>query len=195
MTGSRPAGLPHSAISGSPRVCHSPELLAAYHGLPRLRVPRHPPHAFLRLTTKTDQAELTRIASKRVTFSCEKVISIKDSSIPRSTIHPLSNSDDPQGPKAKGSTIESGWTECVEAKRLRDVFTHLGVSYSRSVKEVIQPQVPLRLPCYDFAPVTALAFGRLVSLRSSDTDFGRSQLPWRDGRCVQGPGTYSPWRS
>ena len=31
-----------------------------------------------------------------------------------------------------------------------------------SVKEVIQPQVPLRLPCYDFAPVTTLAFGRLV---------------------------------
>ena len=31
-----------------------------------------------------------------------------------------------------------------------------------SVKEVIQPQVPLRLPCYDFAPVTALAFGGLV---------------------------------
>ena len=29
-------------------------------------------------------------------------------------------------------------------------------------KEVIQPQVPLRLPCYDFAPVTALAFGGLV---------------------------------
>ena len=28
-----------------------------------------------------------------------------------------------------------------------------------SVKEVIQPQVPLRLPCYDFAPVTALALG------------------------------------
>ena len=32
----------------------------------------------------------------------------------------------------------------------------------RPRKEVIQPQVPLRLPCYDFAPVTALAFGRLV---------------------------------
>ena len=36
-----------------------------------------------------------------------------------------------------------------------------GSPYSRSVKEVIQPQVPLRLPCYDFAPVTRLAFGRL----------------------------------
>ena len=29
----------------------------------------------------------------------------------------------------------------------------------RSRKEVIQPQVPLRLPCYDFAPVTELTFG------------------------------------
>jgi hypothetical protein len=38
-----------------------------------------------------------------------------------------------------------------------------GVGPTRmSVKEVIQPQVPLRLPCYDFAPVTALAFGRLI---------------------------------
>ena len=26
-------------------------------------------------------------------------------------------------------------------------------------KEVIQPQVPLRLPCYDLAPVTELTFG------------------------------------
>jgi hypothetical protein len=63
---------------------------------------------------------------------------------------------------AKGSTIESGWTECVETKRLRDAFAAVKGSYSRSVKEVIQPQVPLRLPCYDFAPVTALAFGRLA---------------------------------
>ena len=31
-----------------------------------------------------------------------------------------------------------------------------------SVKEVIQPQVPLRLPCYDFAPVIRLAFGGLA---------------------------------
>ena len=27
-------------------------------------------------------------------------------------------------------------------------------------KEVIQPQVPLRLPCYDFIPVTAHSVGR-----------------------------------
>ncbi len=29
-------------------------------------------------------------------------------------------------------------------------------------KEVIQPQVPLRLPCYDFIPVTNLTLGRCV---------------------------------
>ena len=32
------------------------------------------------------------------------------------------------------------------------------VSTRCSRKEVIQPQVPLRLPCYDFAPVTELTF-------------------------------------
>jgi hypothetical protein len=26
-------------------------------------------------------------------------------------------------------------------------------------KEVIQPQVPLRLPCYDFTPITGQTFG------------------------------------
>jgi hypothetical protein len=64
--------------------------------------------------------------------------------------------------QAKGSTIESGWTECVEAKRLRETFPPSEDGLLGSVKEVIQPQVPLRLPCYDFAPVTALAFGRLA---------------------------------
>ena len=29
----------------------------------------------------------------------------------------------------------------------------------RLLKEVIQPQVPLRLPCYDFTPVANLAVG------------------------------------
>ncbi len=31
------------------------------------------------------------------------------------------------------------------------------ISFSR--KEVIQPHLPVRLPCYDFTPVTDLTFG------------------------------------
>ena len=41
----------------------------------------------------------------------------------------------------------------------------------------------LRLsPSYQFYPRQLLAV----------TDFRHPQLPWLDGRCVQGPGTYSP---
>ena len=29
-------------------------------------------------------------------------------------------------------------------------------------KEVIQPQVPLRLPCYDLVPITEFALGPLI---------------------------------
>ena len=32
-------------------------------------------------------------------------------------------------------------------------------------KEVIQPQVPLRLPCYDFTPITNPTFGSSFSKR------------------------------
>lgn len=38
----------------------------------------------------------------------------------------------------------------------------LGDSRYSSRKEVIQPQVPLRLPCYDLVPVTELTFGTPV---------------------------------
>ena len=36
-------------------------------------------------------------------------------------------------------------------------------------KEVIQPQVPLRLPCYDLVPITNLALGRCFLAVSSRT--------------------------
>ena len=59
-------------------------------------------------------------------------------------------------------------------------------------KEVIQPHLPIRLPCYDFTPVISPAFSSFLSWI---TDFGHYQLPWCDGRCVQDPGTYSPRHS
>ena len=58
-------------------------------------------------------------------------------------------------------------------------------------KEVIQPHLPIRLPCYDFTPVANPTFGSVL-LKGQATDFGYYRLPWCDGRCVQGPGTYSP---
>ena len=45
-------GLPHSEISGSQIVCISPELIAAYHVLHRLLVPRHLPYALSSLIVR-----------------------------------------------------------------------------------------------------------------------------------------------
>jgi len=55
---------------------------------------------------------------------------------------------------------------------------------------VIQPHLPVRLPCYDLTPVTGLTLG--ASLLRWASDFECYRFPWFDGRCVQFPGTYSP---
>ena len=44
------ARFPHSEISGSKCICHSPKLFAAYYVFHRLLVPRHPPCALCCLT-------------------------------------------------------------------------------------------------------------------------------------------------
>ena len=41
------------------------------------------------------------------------------------------------------------------------------LSPRRSRKEVFQPHLPVRLPCYDLAPVTSFALGRSSRLRTS----------------------------
>ena len=38
-----------------------------------------------------------------------------------------------------------------------------------SRKEVFQPHLPVRLPCYDLAPVTCITLGRSLRLRTSGT--------------------------
>src|SRR6516164_4362620 len=53
-----PAGFPHSDIPGSKTVCSSPRLIAAYHVLHRLLVPRHPPCALSSLTGITKVLQL-----------------------------------------------------------------------------------------------------------------------------------------
>ena len=51
LTGSSPAGLPHSEIPGSMDICSSPRLIAACHVLHRLLMPRHSPCALFSLTS------------------------------------------------------------------------------------------------------------------------------------------------
>ena len=44
---------------------------------------------------------------------------------------------------------------------IRDVF--------HSRKEVFQPHLPVRLPCYDLAPITSFTLGRSLRSRTSGT--------------------------
>ena len=48
-------GFPHSEISGSQLICNSPKLIAAYHVLHRLLMPRHSPCALISLTYSLGQ--------------------------------------------------------------------------------------------------------------------------------------------
>ena len=42
----------------------------------------------------------------------------------------------------------------------RTTLTPFCLSSRRSRKEVFQPHLPVRLPCYDLAPITSFALGR-----------------------------------
>ena len=42
------------------------------------------------------------------------------------------------------------------------VLSHSPSSFAFLRKEVIQPQVLLRLPCYDFTPITSFTFGGVL---------------------------------
>src|SRR5699024_4185669 len=79
-------------------------------------------------------------------------------------------------------------------KALAYVFRHCTVALAFRLilrKEVIQPHLPIRLPCYVSPPIIGPTFGGWLP-EGYRTDFGCYRLSWCDGRCVQGPGTYSP---
>ena len=67
-----PAGFPHSDIPGSKPVCGSPRLIAAYHVLHRLLVPRHPPCALSSLTGISKVHSLC--ITQRLVFDCQRAI-------------------------------------------------------------------------------------------------------------------------
>ena len=102
---------------------------------------------------------------------------------------------------AQGLTIVFGMGTGVSPERIAtgkvlflttEQQNNLYLSFLR--KEVIQPHLPIRLPCYDFTPVTGSTFDSSL-LKGWVTGFGHFRLPWCDGRCVQDPGTYSPQHS
>ena len=56
-------------------------------------------------------------------------------------------------------------------ERLTSVSSNHRCTFSKGIsrKEVFQPHLPVRLPCYDLAPVTSFTLGRSLRLRTSGT--------------------------
>ena len=157
--GISPHGLPHSDICGSQRICRSPQLFAACHVLLRLREPRHPPCA-LSCSVISFITELSSICCRHRFARCETLLCFYSClSLNRllpvlASIMSLFSSGGLRGGQAAQSCI----------------FFHSDkplVSLHFSRKEVFQPHLPVRLPCYDLAPVTDFALGRASRRRTS----------------------------
>src|SRR5690242_14074249 len=130
-------------------VSTSPALIAAAHVLHRLLAPRHPPCALVLLIEKNTCIPLWSFQGARGTTPAlrEKAArgTVSQNSAARRSCRGRRNSrrarypDDPEG-SSTGRTPTG-----VRAP----VFPR---------KEVIQPQLPLRLPCYDFTPIADPTF-------------------------------------
>ena len=64
-----------------------------------------------------------------------------------------------------------------------------------SKKEVFQPHLPVRLPCYDLAPVTSIALGRSSRSRTSGTPGSKARerihRAMADARLLANPASWS----
>ena len=133
----------------------SPRLIAAVHVLLRLLVPRHPPHALSILTVSLDphaEARGRAITRWPVQFS-----SFAEAG-PAEDFHAgglskLSSARRERVAPKPGRRFGNG-----RPRGRPDPRPTRGRAEELPRKEVIQPQLPLRLPCYDFTPITSPTF-------------------------------------
>ena len=132
------SGFPHSGIHGSTLACSSPWLIAAGYALLRSLAPRHPPYALHNLLLNFDTQPIAYRASYLTPYHFQR------------------------------PNIEQRSREKLSIVQLDRKSSHAFPRDSSFLrKEVIQPQVLLRLPCYDFTPVTDPTFDSCLLAVSS----------------------------
>ena len=189
-----PAGFPHSGIAGSLDACSSPTLFAAYHALRRLSVPRHPPCALVRLTGYVAISALLAIPCHTSALGA-RFFSFPSTQIVKAAW------------KSRGTSHDRAAVSPATQCKIRAWESVRRVTRS-TCERLSTPEGLLALLQKGGDPAAGSPTATLLRLRPSHrtrlrplppegwhTGFGRSRLPWRDGRCVQGPGTDSPWRS
>ena len=177
-----PCEFPHSEICGSKVICTSPQLIAAYRVLRRLLMPRHPSCAlssltyFLTITSSLSNVQIIVATSYGFAklFECfystlcfpekpSNLICLK--SFPICCFHFLNVfslfSFQCAGRECKAlsklNNNQVNWSPCLT--RITS-GPQSGVGLLR--KEVIQPLVLERLPCYDFTPIITPTLGHAL---------------------------------
>ena len=161
--------------------CGSPQLFAAYHVLLRQSVPGHPPCALIRLiyfgfhmplpvpllghaSTLVLSLAFCGLASKVLPFRASllraparNVLRVFFSvQFSRNDLRPTPENDivrkeeEPSVPSILVPFTRFPWRSTWDCDELLHHFLPR--------KEVIQPHLPIRLPCYDFTPVIGLTF-------------------------------------
>ena len=170
--------MPHSEIRGSRPVDGSPQLIAVFRVLHSLLMPRHPSCARIRLAIRCSLPSFAplgpegprSLASEAQSLLClnEKFLALWRGSLPADLVYELQFSFNFQLPVVKDRlTLERGRSRkqqtLVHALRSpcgrRRVSPSLPEGRCLLRKEVIQPLVPQRLPCYDFIPITTHTLG------------------------------------
>ena len=164
--------------------CGSPCLFAACRVLPRLETPRHPPYALSSLTCMAAASRCHRVRFQGMSFClflfacCFRMLL---SNPKMSVLSPF-----PLPLAGRGSVIEFAFSFRFPVQFSRN-FSRVPSKPNNAAdrrgrprmflrKEVIQPHLPIRLPCYDFTPVIAPAFDGCplsVGLPASGVDNSR----------------------
>ena len=191
----------HGLVDGSP------QLFAVTHVLHRSLAPRHPPLALSSLEKITTNSRKNKMLVLALQFSRCDDQRMRSTNALDTAAHEEGST--PSKRKRRREIVESTRRREENLRPLPiagdDPPVHqLGVAVSAVAmprraarllrKEVIQPHLPVRLPCYDFTPITDPTFDGSLP-EGWATGFGCCRLSLCDGRCVQGPGTYSPRRA
>ena len=143
----------------------SPGLIAAAHVLHRLLAPRHPPCALVLLISKNTLC--CRYGVFKVRAGRRPALTEND----RTYEGTVSQNSAAYGTTYVEVDVVSRRTESSDESSRGSNIDELGAYRSKSSgiprKEVIQPQLPLRLPCYDFTPIIDPTFDGCLPQRVS----------------------------
>jgi hypothetical protein len=186
-------------------VSSSPGLIAASHVLHRLSVPRHPPCAldylpYMMLALAMEFSKIATHTAHRPTTQHGRRFPTRQRAAKGSLPQSCTGCPPPDGelqpghipphPTRTNGTHEHEKTPQAEPQRTPVVssqwFTEARVAHEHvrlerplsrdSRKEVIQPHLPVRLPCYDFVPIAGPTFDGSLPVRGWATGFGCYRL-------------------